>query len=100
MNITPAQKSIYNEDITPVGESILGQPCVVWSMTVSIDVPGTAIVKFYDNLSQDNTKVVEKVVLSSSTPTVTLSYPKGKNYLTGIFATCNASSVNVSVDYD
>ena len=98
MNIAPAQNSLYNEDIVLAGESILGQPCVAWSLTVSSDVASAGVVKFYDSLSATN--CVLKVVLAAGTPTVHLPFPKGKNFLVGIYATSSASSVNVSLDYD
>ena len=98
MNITPAQKSIFNEDIVPTGETILGQPCVVWSMTVSCDVASAGVVKFYDSLTATN--CILKVVLTTGTPTAHLPFPKGKNFETGIYATSSAASVNVALDYD
>lgn len=98
MNITPAQASIFNENIVPAGETILGQPCVVWSMTITSDVAGAGVVKFYDSLTATN--CILKVTMAAGVPTVHLCFPKGKNFITGIYATSSASSIDVALDYD
>jgi len=99
MNITPVQKSIYNEDITMAGESIIGAPCVIWDITVSCDVVAATVIKFFDATSATN--CIEKVVLTTATPTVHLCYPKGKVFGTGVYATSSTSATaNVSIDYD
>lgn len=98
VSISPIRNSVYNEDIDIAGESIVGNPCVAFDMTITSDVAAATVVSIFDANSATNKLL--KVTLTATNPTIHLTFPKGKRFDTGIYAAANAGSVDIAIDYD
>lgn len=95
-----ARKNAYQEDISPAGATLITDQCAVYEITISSDDLSHSIVSISNSVGYDASLRLEKAVLSSSMPTVCLSYPGGKLFTTGFSAISNGGSVNISVTYE
>ena len=95
-------RNIYQVDISTLaaGTQLIGFPCVVHEITVSSD-GGDATVSFADKLTPytNNTRLV-KLITTDENQTVQAVYPKGKRFFSGVTATANKASVDVSITYE
>lgn len=98
----PFGNSGYREDVpnNPTGVTLVSRPCVVWEITVAVEADGDAVVSFSDSILYDGDARKIKAVTSAEQKTIQLVYPKGKYFATGLSATSNIASVDVSVTYD
>ena len=95
--------SVHQEDISTkaAGTAIIAQPCRVFVITVSHEGAGDAVVSLSNSSSSySNSARVEKVVLTDEKKTHTITYPTGKYLSAGLSATCNLSSIDISVTYE
>ncbi len=98
----PQGNNTYQEDVSTLeaGSTLVTGPCVVWSITAAVEADGDPIISFSNSEGYDATYRVAKIVLSTETKTVHLVFPKGLYCSTGLSATSNLASVDVSVTYD
>lgn len=101
MASTP-RKNAYSEDIAVVGNgtNIIATPCMVYHITISTDTGATAVLSISDSTTYSAGSRVEKVVVNSSQPTVTLDYDDGKPFFTGLSAISNIAGVDIAVTYE
>ena len=94
--------NVYKEDIaiTAEGTEIVGGPCVVSSMTVSLEGTGTVVVNFSDSADTYNGTNREFKVVIKGPLSQHFYFPKGKEFTSGLCATANGSSVDISVTYE
>lgn len=94
--------SAYQEDVSTLaaGSTIIGQPCRVYTITVSHEGAGDPIVSFSNSEGYDTNERVEKVVLTDEIKTHTITYPTGKYFSVGLSATSNLAGVDVGVTYE
>lgn len=93
---------VYKEDVPVVvpGFELIGGPCTVWDITVTMEDSAVAVVNFSDSAdAYANAKRCEKVVISGPT-TQHLIYPKGMTCTEGLCVIANNGSVDVRVSYD
>lgn len=92
----------YQEDISTLaaGTNLIGHPCVVKNIQVTIEADGDAIVSFADGLTYTTANRVLKVVTSAENKTISLDFGEGKPFSTGLSATSNLASVDVSITYE
>jgi hypothetical protein len=95
------RKNAFQEDVSSLaaGSNIINYQCAVYAITISSE-SGAGVVSISDSNGYAVASRVEKVVLSTSQPTVTLSYPGGKLFTTGLSAIANSGSVDISVTYE
>ena len=97
--IEPAQNSVHNEDIELAGETIISQPCTVWDIILTNDTATAGKVNISNSEGYDSTYRVIKVALAASS-TVQLTFPRGRKFSTGLSASANTGSLDISVSYD
>lgn len=95
----PAQKYIFNEDITLAGENIIGAPCVVYSITLINDTATAGVANLSDSTTYDSAEKITKCNVGANT-TVHLTYPKGIRLDSGLSAAANTGSLDIAVTYD
>lgn len=91
------QKDVSNLD---AGTELIGRPCVVYEITVTSDADGDATVNFSNSItSYDADTRLVKITTTDEQQTKQVTYPKGKPFSTGVCATANKASVDVSITY-
>ena len=71
----PQGNTGYQEDVSTgaSGTTLVGQPCVIWTITVSIESDNDAIVSFSNSEGYDTNYRIEKVVLTAEKKTHTMA---------------------------
>lgn len=98
----PAQNVIYKEDVstTSSGTKIIAAPCVIYKILITLDTSGDAIVSFSDDSDKyTSTDRVAKIAISGPA-TIPVTFPKGLPITSGLYATSNLPSVDITVVYD
>lgn len=96
-------KNYYKEDISVLvaGSELIALPCIVYSITIVKEVDGDAIVNFSNTAtSYDSSYRVLKLATTAEQHTVHVDFPNGLKLSSGLCATSNLGSVDVSVTYE
>lgn len=94
-----AKRRVYNEEIVLAGETIVGSPCVAYSITIDNDSASAAVVNISDSTSYDSGEKSLKAPIAAKSVTH-FSFPKGMKFSNGISAASNKGSIGVAVTYD
>ncbi len=96
-------KNKYQVNVSTLaaGTQLIGYPCIVYEITVTSDAAGDVSVSFADKLTPytNNTRLV-KIKTSDEQQTKQVVFPKGKKFSTGMTATANKASVDVSITFE
>ena len=99
IEIEPARNTVHNEDIVLAGETIVGSPCVAWTITITNDSATAGIVNISDSTTYNATYRILKVAVPAAT-TLFLPFPKGMKFTRGVSAAANAGSIDIDITYD
>ena len=97
------KKNVYEEDVstTAGGVAIVAHPCVVFSITGSIETAGDAVINIADDATTyTQADRIEQICLTDENHTVQLTYPGGKKFSAGLVATTNKAGVDLSITYE
>jgi len=96
-------KKAYQEDVSTLaaGTELIAYPCIVYSITISKEADGDAVVSFSDSASAyDTDERCAKLVTTGEQHTEHIAYPRGLTLDSGLCATSNLASVDVTITYE
>jgi len=96
-------KNLYQVDVSTLGAGteLIAVPCIVYEITVTSDAAGDASMNISDTITSYATgSRVVKINTSDEQQTKQVTFPKGKKFSTGVCATANLASMDVSITYE
>lgn len=96
-------KNAYQANVSQLaaGTEIIDTPCIVYEITMINDLKGDAAMSISDSVtSYSAASRVAKLLATDENQMVQVVFPTGKKFSTGLCATCNKSSTDISITYE